>query len=271
MDTPNDLQLLQSLDTEISRRSLRSTNVEVLEYKPSSVIPASQLAPTGTIAVYVSRRGSPLLKEIREAARDNRDGRDRKLVRRIMRQIAQKTPVPMAEATRRIATQPVIAHLCYGGATMVPFLFSESDRDLYVTVLPYAGGPLIENGFRLDEYLYEDDDEPLECVLVKNPPILTAAESAALKKVPPAMRHMYVSPLDMHACGPAAAAALYVLVWGAVAATFTLVKGHWDESMEHINPQAIDSLGPVATVRAMLRLRMDILKGQTAGAEAKQI
>jgi len=40
------------------------------------------------------------------------------------------------------------------------------------TLLPYAGGKLIADGFRLDEYFRDgDEDAALECVLVRNPPI----------------------------------------------------------------------------------------------------
>jgi hypothetical protein len=217
--------------------------------------------------VYVSRRGSPLLKEIRDAAKKPDRGRDRSVARRVIRNARAKAPVPIDEAARRMLTQPVLAHLSYAGTTVAQHLFAESEQDLYVTVLPYAGGPLVAKGFRFDEYLYEDDDDPLECVLVKNPPVLNAAELAAIKKVPPDMAHAFVSPLDIRAATPLAAAALYVVVWGFVVATYTLAKANWDNSGDHINPQAIDSLGPMASVRAMLRLRIDILKGRTAVEE----
>ena len=268
MDEHHELRAVRAVEEEMTRRSLRSTHVDVIDYKPSSVIPASQLAPTGTIAVYVSRRGSPLLKEIRDAAKKPDRGRDRSVARRVIRNARAKAPVPIDEAARRMLTQPVLAHLSYAGTTVAQHLFAESEQDLYVTVLPYAGGPLVAKGFRFDEYLYEDDDDPLECVLVKNPPVLNAAELAAIKKVPPDMAHAIVSPLDIRAATPLAAAALYVVVWGFVAATYTLAKANWDNSGDHINPQAIDSLGPMASVRAMLRLRIDILKGGAAVEQA---
>lgn len=254
--------IVDSIDDELARRSIRSTFIEVLDYAPSSAIPASQLAPPGTIAVYLSLKGAPLLKEVREAARTPKGGRDRKLIRRIMRAKRLKPPMAAAEAARRIRARPVLANLNYGGSTMVRHLFAETEDDLYITVLPYAGGPLIDNGFRLDEFMYEDDDEPLECVLIKNDPALSPAEKAALKKLPPELQHAYVSPLDTRAATPLAAAALYVVVWGFVAATYTLVKARWDESLEHINPQALESLGPTAAVRALLQMRIDILKNQ---------
>lgn len=262
-----EVRAVRAIEDEMSRRSIRSTTLDPIDYRPSSAIPASQLAPTGTIAVYVSRRGSPLLKEIRDAARNAKSGRDRTLARRIIRTARQRKPVPLTDAARRMLTQPVLAHLSYAGTTMAQHLFAESEQDLYVTVLPYAGGPLVERGFRFDEYLHEDDDEPLECVLLKNPPVLNAAELAALKKVPPEMAHAYVSPLDIRAATPLAAAALYVVVWGFVAATYTWAKANWDESGDHINPEALNSMGPTAAVRAMLRLRIDILKGTQNAVE----
>jgi hypothetical protein len=265
----DERKFTEALADEIARRSMRCTTIDAIDYKPSSPIPDSQLAPTGTIAVYVSRKGSKLLDDIRDAARSPRGNSDRKLARRVIRTFRQKSPMSMDEAARLILTQPVIARLNYGGATMAQTLYAEADDDLHVTLLPYAGGPLLEQGFRFDEFLHEDDDEPLECVLIKNPPVLTTAEDVAIKRLPPDLAHAYVSPLDMHASTLLPAVALHVIVWGAVAGTFTLVKAHWDNSMEHINPQAVDALGPMATVRALLKMRIDILKGQKSGPSAQ--
>ncbi|MFN0051094.1 MAG: hypothetical protein ACKV0T_02825 [Planctomycetales bacterium] len=254
-------QLCQQVSEEITHRSIRSTFPEVVDYRPSSAIPASQLTPPGTIGVFVSRKGSSRLKEVREAARSTKGVRDRKLVRQLFRQFRKKAPLTPTEAARRMVSEPVLAHLHYAGATMARYLYAESEEDLYVTVLPYAGGPLVERGFRLDEFFYEDDDEPLECVLIRNSPILNAAEVAALKKLPPELAHAYVSPLDEHANTMLLAGlGAHALVWGFVYGTYTWVKAHWDESLEHINPQALDSLGPAAAVRALLRLRIDILR-----------
>ena len=104
MDEHHELRAVRAVEEEMTRRSLRSTHVDVIDYKPSSVIPASQLAPTGTIAVYVSRRGSPLLKEIRDAAKKPDRGRDRSVARRVIRNARSKAPVPMDEAARRMLT-----------------------------------------------------------------------------------------------------------------------------------------------------------------------
>lgn len=265
MDLSQDLRALQSVEDEVSRRLVRTSKVEVLDYKPSSVLPETQLAPSGSIAVYVARSGNPLLNELRDAARDSKGGRDRKLARRIQRQIAQRRQVSVAEAARRAIAQSVLADLSVAGHVTCRHLFIEDDEQVGATMLPYAGGELPADAFQFTEYYYADEDDSLECVLIRNPPHLSSAEQAAIKAVPPDLVHVFVAPSAIVASTvlwlTAAVAVEVAVVW----ATFTIVKALEDRSMEHINPAAIDSLGPVGTARTLLNMRRDLLKGK-AGA-----
>ena len=268
MDLSRDLRALKSVEDEVSRRLVRTSRIDVLDYKPSSVLPETQLAPTGSIAVYVAKKGNLLLNEVREAARDSKGGRDRKLARRVQRQIGQRQQVSVAEAARRAIAQPVLADLSFAGQITCKHLFIEDDEQVGATMLPYAGGDLPADAFQFTEYYYADEDESLECVLIKNPPYLSSAEKAAIKLVPPDLVRVFVASGDIVANTvlwlTAAVALEVVFVW----ATFTMVKALDDKSMEHINPAAIDSLGPVGTARALVRMRRDLLKGKAGAQQA---
>lgn len=262
-----EVKLLDVLDAEIARRSARFTTVEVIPYRPTSNIPDAQLTPPGTIGVFAAKRGSAVLRQLVAAAQEGK-GADRRLARAIVRKMMGRKRVSLEEATARAINQPVLAQLNYGGATMVRDIFVEDADDLFFTILPWAGGALTPKGFRFDEFVFEDEDEDLDCVLLANPPILTAAEKAALAKVPAEMAHVMVSPAARAAVpGLTIALGLHVLVWGFVYATYTLAKAHNDHSMEHINPAVLENLSPVATARALLKLRVDVLAGRLGAVQ----
>jgi hypothetical protein len=263
MEPSLELLAIGSVADETARRLVRQTSPEVLEYKPSSVLPETQIAPPGSVTVYVARPGNPVLQEVREAVRDSSGGRDRKVVRKILRQIASRKPLSIEEAARRAISQPVLADLAYGSGTLCTSLFVDADEQVLVTALPYNGAALTPGQFTFIEHYCEDDDA-LDCLLVVQAPHLSAAEAAALKKVPPGLVHAAVAPniLMSRACGWLLLAALVAAEITIEWATFTLVKALDEKSVEHINPGAIDSLGPIGTARALLAIRRDLLQGK---------
>jgi len=255
-----ELTVLQAVEREASRRLVRRTPVTLLDYKPSSVIPDTQLAPTGSIAVYVARRNNALMAEVKAATRNTKDGRDRRVMRKVMKQFANRKPCALEDVARRAVSAPVLAELAYGGSTMIKHMFIEDDQFVMVTMLPYIGGPVRTEDFKFTEYYNADDDEYLECVLVRHPPVLSAAEAEAIKIIPPELENVYVGPGDI-----VANTVLPVVAYAAAEAVFVYVTfniSSHDENMQHISPEAIKSLGPVGTARAMLNLRRDLLKGR---------
>lgn len=263
MDVPAGFELSARIEDELASRLLRQRQVKAIDYKPSSVLPEKQLAPTGSLAIFVGRRGNTVLDAVRKAATDPKGGADRRLIRSIQRTIQSRRPLAFEEAVRLAIASPILAELRYGGATYRKHLPTPAGDDVIVSVLPYAGGPLAKEGFTFVEYFHEEDaDQGLDIVIVKNDPILSRAEQAALKKVPPDLVHVFVHPGSIHENTVVVATVLYAVEVAIVWATFTVVKSHDDKSMEHINPAAIEDLGPLGTARMLLDMRRNLLRGK---------
>ncbi len=258
------LQALQVVERDVSRRLIRSSNIEVLDYKPSSPLPDAQLAPPGTIAVYVACKGSPLLAELKSAVRDPKGGKDKRLLRKIVADLQCRKRSSADDVAKMAAASPVIADLSYAGTTLCKHLFVAPDS-FGATLLPYSGGPLPKAAFRFDEYYRDGEDSELECVLVKHSPHLTEAEAAALKKVPPDLVHVFVAPGDLVS---------NTLLWFLAAAAFeaAVVYATFNISSssmtEHLHEDAVKALGPAGSARALLALRKDLLRTQRGGAFA---
>jgi len=164
---------------------------------------------------------------------------------------------------RAAVCSPFIADLNFAGNTLCKHLFVDGDS-FGATLLPYTGAQLSASAFRFDEYYRDgDEDEGLECVLIQHAPELTAAEAAALKKVPPEEAHVFVAPGDLVA---------NTLLWFLAAAAFegAVVYATFNISSstmaEHLEEGAISSLGAAGSARAMLALRKDLLRAQFGGA-----
>jgi hypothetical protein len=261
---PESIELLTGIACEKARRPVRFRKLAAQTYVPSSVFPEKQLAPAGTVTVFLARPGSGLFKTIGAAASKPGDGEDRRAAALVLRQFYDRKPKPLEEAAALVRRQPIIAELRYGGATLVENLFVPEDLEVTVVNLPYNGGRIAPEGFTLAEYYLEDEVPSLDILVLKSEPPLSAAEKAALKAVPEDMLAINV------ANGPGEGACDILLLTAAVAvevvvewATFTLVKAFDDHSMDHINPGAIKELGPVGTARALVNLRREILQGRT--------
>ncbi len=260
-DMPRSIDQLTVLSREVAARPERQRRLEVLDYAPSSVLPEKQIALSGTVTVFLARTGSELLARIRDAVKA-KDRRDRTVAAHLHRQFKKRKRVPLAEAVDCARAQPVIADLRHGGRTLVENIVVPEDLEVAVIALPYNGGQL--GALTLVEHFLEDDDLALEAVALRNVPPLTAAEKAALERVPPEMAGVNVGrgPGDV-ACSVVLLTVAVVVEVAIVAATFTVVKAHDDHSMDHVNPAAIDDLGPVGTARALVNLRRDILQGRS--------
>lgn len=261
---PDSIALLNTISREKASRSVRFRKLPVTDYKPSSVMPDKQIALSGTVTLFIARKGEKLFQELKAAVKKGGESEDRKVAAQLNRSFAARRPRPLEEIARGIRSEPLLADLRYGGATLVENIILPSDATILAVPLPYNGGRIAEAGFTLAEHYVEDLDEEYDVLLVRHEPPLTEAERAALKAVPEEMVAVNIGK------GPGDAACSVVLLTVAVvaevavvAATFTVVKAHDDHSMDHVNPAAIKDLGPVASARALTNLRRDILQART--------
>lgn len=252
-----DLDTLGAAALEAESRPMRCSPIEILEYTPSSGDPARQLAGPGTVTLFLARKGSPVLDEIRAAASG---GQDQQLTARLRAQSKGRTPLPLNRALEMLKAQPVFADVRYGGLTLASNYFVPGDAACSAVVLPYNGGRLARQGFTLVEHWRAADDSPLQAVALLHAPPLTAAEKAALEQVPADQLELNVGKSYM--CWALSAIALAALV--TLAAICTYQPESDDDHRgpgDHLDEDEILALGPAATARELLRLRRRKLEG----------
>ena len=266
---PQPFDRMTEVAREVANRPFRQRTIEVLDYKPSSVMPDRQLALSGTITVFIARAGSELIKHVRHTVTaKEKDGGDRRLAAQVRRIFIDRKPKPIDDIVDCIRGERVISQLRHGNATLVENILLPDDLEAAVIPLPYNGGRLAANGLTFVEHYLQDDDQELDVVALRHAPPLTTAEKAALKQVPVEMVEVNVGrgPGDA-ACSVLLLTVAVAVEVAVVAATFTVVKALDDHSMDHINPAAIADLGPVGTARALVNLRRDILANRVAQAQ----
>lgn len=254
-----DFDILGAAAKEAESRPLRCSEIEVMDYVPSSVDPALQLAGPGTITLILARKGSRILDEIRAAAGAG-NGADQQLTARLRAQSRGRTPLPLEDALELLKTQPVIADVRYGGITVASNYFVPDDADYTAVILPYNGGRLARQGFTLVEHWREDVDCPLQAVALRHAPALTPAERAALEQVPADQLELNVGRAYMcWALSVIAIAALVTLV--AICTYGPEEDDDHDGPNDHLSEDDILALGPAVTARQLLALRRRKLEG----------
>src|SRR6266566_5905468 len=168
---------------EAQARPIRLTNIEVID-KTSPAQNAFFGIP-GTLTVFIARKGSAALHELREALKTGGEAL-KQLYRKVGEQAVQVERWTLEEAVQATIQAPVFAELRYGGATLAQGLSVPEGLDMTtVLFLPYNGGRLAQEGFILAERFKEGSDAALEALVVRVDPPLTEAEKAALQLVPP--------------------------------------------------------------------------------------
>jgi hypothetical protein len=261
---PAPIELLTEVSREKAARQVRFRKVPVRDYKPTSVLPTKQIALSGTVTLIVGRKESKLFQDLTAEMLKPGSGDDCRLAAQLNRSFTDRKPMAFEDLVSCVRRQPVIADLHYGGATLVENILLPEGAEVAVIPLPYNGGRLADDGFSVAEYYGDPDDPEFDLLLVRNEPPLTAAEKAALAAVPADMLAVNVGrgPGEV-ACSVVIFTVTVVAEVAIVAATFTVVKMLDDHSMDHINPGAINDLGPVGAARALVNLRREILQGRT--------
>lgn len=306
------IDLYEPLIEETQTRLVRSTRLEIIERTPSLQDPLSGIGVPGTLTIFITRKGSGRLDEVKAAVKEGgerasdlvknlysqtatRRGISIEVVRTIIRGInnggqvskliddLRNRPIVSKEASleevaQQIIAQPVFGHIQYGSSVLAQYVFVPEGTDIYVMTLPYSGGRLAREGFKLVERYKEGSDAALEALVVRANPFLTTAEKAALSQVP---SENHVGPdvwcrttawgIAAGAAGVGvAAAAAYgtacpeAAVAGAAAADAVYNYGAGDivkpeVFSTHLSEEEIQKLGPMASVREMMQMRRDSL------------
>ncbi len=242
---------------ETQARPIRVTNLDVIDRSPLSDIGAS-----GAITVFIARKGSGALDDVRVAVTEG-SGYSQKVLDRLR----GPTEAPFAgfeislpEFVQMVVRAPVFADVRYGGEVLNRGLFLPEGLDLAISVFPYNGGRLAREGFSLAEHYQEGTDVALEGLVVRASPPLTAAERAALDKVPEDQSVLNVgTALSCKTTWWAVAVMTAVRAIQATAAVtcFTIVAVQ--ASAAPLSEAELAERGPAASARKLLAIRRDLL------------
>jgi hypothetical protein len=241
---------------EAERRPVRRTSVEVIDNTPDSPMAEPSIGAPGSVTLFVGQKNSGALDRLRSALATGRDARAQaeEGLRGITGGVARGP-----DLARAMIEAPVFADLVYAGQILNRGIFVPEGSDLVMAVFPYNGGRLAGEGFSLVEYYQEGSDAALEALVVQVRPPLSAAEQAALEKVP--------RDQDARNVGPArwCDTTWWDLAYLAVSVTFAvLCVAPAPATNERISEETLERLDPTASARELLAFRRSLLRDDPA-------
>lgn len=265
---------LRDAALEAEARFMVARSIELTKYKPNTRDVASMLAPPGSITIFLARKDSKIIEEIRSAAQG--DGSEEELVRRLVKHFKSRKRTSIEKATEMLRSEPAFAEIRHGGTTVAASLFHPEGLECCVVVLPYNGGRLVRGGLTLIERFAmpnPDDPEPgdrppvippigpdpapfFEVLALVHPPKLSRAEREALAKVPPSQNELNVGRAsDCWGVTGIAVAAVVVLLVVALA-----TAGCAAYEVPALSEEQIREIGPLATARKLLAARREAIE-----------
>jgi hypothetical protein len=200
--------------------------------------------------VFVGRKGTSLVSRIRKAAAS--PGEDARVAEFLYSQYQGKPQLSPYRAWRLLQSSPVVADVRYGGRTLATNVFIPPYAEAVWFASPYNGGKLTADELTLVEHHKEESKVGFEAVAIKHTPPLTAAERAALEKVPASQLELNLAPNG--ACCDNVTDVLQIII----AATFAMLCGNpfpdW-----HIYETDLKGLSPVATAIRLMDARREML------------
>jgi len=249
---------------EAEKRPIRLSKIPVISNTAPKATGPSTFGATGTLTVFVGKKGSGAIDQVRAAIAGGNPATT-KLRDRLQKQYSKLPPGSSETLVQQIVKATVFADIRYGGATLNSGVFVPKGVDVAVIVLPYNGGRLAPEGFTLAERYKDGSDAALEAVVMQAAPNLSAAEKTALQAVPANQVALNVGQaIDCRTTWWAVAqmAVVQAEVRAAVIAASLVVGPFCPLSKEvHISVAQIKALGPAASARKLLDLRRRVLLG----------
>ena len=258
-----EFAVLRPAALEMEGRPYRVKKLELIDYRPERSADTLLVSP-GCIGIFIGPKGSALLAEVREAATGGKESGG--FADRLRSQLADRPGMPVADAVDLLLKQPVFGSVRYGGRTVVSSVFPAPGAPLAAIALPYNGGQLAPGAFSLVEHYLEGRTEELDGIAIRHSPQLTAAEKAALDKLPPEMAELNVGT----------AVFCFALSVIAIAAAVSLATGICcpqrgvslpsDTTSStpvpnvHITDVQLSNMSAALAARELLRIRREILE-----------
>ena len=165
---------------EIGNRNVYTMTPEVIQFETSEPIKMHNF-PGGGIWVVLAEPGSKTLSQLREAASVKSYEKLASLIERGRKSLLKQTQEKVFDSIHDV---PVMAELTYGTKTVAQGLFVLPETDGLFVFIPYNGGELSPNRFKLSQYFSIGSEARLDSLILIRRPTLTELEKSILQKVP---------------------------------------------------------------------------------------
>lgn len=246
MDRSTALQLAAD---ELEERELRRSRIEIIDYLPSDPS-KGVLAPPGSITVYITHAGDPLLQRVRDAASGSSD-LDVQLSLEIRGKLRGRERLTYYQAYRLLRDTESFASIRYGCRTLATNLFPPPGPRFMVLENPYNGGRLDPDELTLVEHRVPGSRGSLAALALRHTAPLTEAERAAVEQVPEDQLEMNLS-MRGDCCDN-----LTDYVWQAL--THIQILAPITSEEVPLSEEELERMGPAASARKLLHRRRELL------------
>jgi hypothetical protein len=261
------MEAIGPLADEAEKRSLKTTKVDVIDYKPDPSQTQVTLTIPGTLTLFIARANSKILGEIRQAAKKRDEKQILDITSRLRKQFEARRPMTLAEAANEVIAQPVFAEARYKEKSLAKSLYVPKGLDVCVVPLPYNGGKIRAQDLALTQFLQHGKNDLLEVVAVKHSPVLSKLEKDALRLVPVTDLSSNIGNAAM--CYAITGVAIVAAVMGATSFCVGRVGLPEDPIINpiiKITSAQVEKLGPAQTARQLLEVRRQALRRLSGGA-----
>jgi hypothetical protein len=249
---------IQQIVDEQLRREVRTTTVPIITLNSKPGGKALAKGFPGTVHIILARRGTGLVQKVQAALNSGEEDFTQVITQIGAPYRKKKSPLTIDTMAKLTVKQPVFAELRSGGERLHSGLFVPPGAEAIPLAYPYNGGPVPARGLELVEYVAAGAGEGgFEAVALKCNPVLTAAETAAVKAVPSAQ-----AGLNIGAARDCDTTYLLVAALAVAAGTLAiaLLTGTCGVALDpHLGEEEIQKLGPGASARTLLEMRRNAL------------
>jgi hypothetical protein len=245
------------LSDERHARRASTSKLEVIPYayRGGGDESTAAIAPLGSMVIYIAAQGSADLSALREAARKSAP-MPKNILKKLQSEYSRRKPVSLEQSVDAIKSADLFLDVNCGEEPIVKNFALVPGLSLLAIPLIYSGGKLDSEAFETVKYLKKGTMAKIDAVAVVSKPPLTAAEAAALRKIPAGMRHLHVSAgvPDVSWCP-----AVTLVVYAITVATICFSRRVSDIKLP---PRVLQQLPPTAALRALIALRLKALHGR---------
>jgi len=251
-ETELDAVLRKRLEDDRGKRTRRQSTPQVLEIAAENV---TRIIPEGAALVLTASHDTSLIDQVVAAVQSRDVTQIDAAAESLGRALKRVEPAAMntSEALDRLLTFPVHGELSYGEKPLLGTVAVSEGGGISGVYLPYTGGKLSPERFRLLEFVRKGSSDSLRVVIILRPPRLTPVEISALNAVGPDHTEALIGASVL-----GYATVVYAVVVAVVVLT-AMGKACGTEVVGGLSQAERDRLGPSPSVEDLLAARRRML------------